>query len=296
MLRAQAAKFGDHRCSRVWSLLDLLTFLAHRFVSHTVHLALLSAYFDREVVGEFHRSTPGDIPSDAFYEEVTSKMKALRDDLMALELPVSHKAATRICESLEGGSRLPTLIQDFKDLQLRTNDELETIIFLRVPKSHSVLYSSPLVGWDPVIDRFGCSDDIEESGKCIALGRPTAAVFHLMKVVERGVLEMEVFLNRAPDPKAHFGSVVSKLEDLVQKGKFDQVPDHLRSYLSFMREVLPQLHAVKDAWRDKVSHVGNRIIPVEPFSEEKAMEVYNSTQSLMRKMASGLPPKAQKSS
>jgi hypothetical protein len=44
--------------------------------------------------------------------------------------------------------------------------------------------SEPLFG-DPVDKAFpDCADDIEEAGKCLALDRPTACVFHLMRAAE----------------------------------------------------------------------------------------------------------------
>jgi hypothetical protein len=96
-----------------------------------------------------------------------------------------------------------------------------------------------------------------------------------------------VFLPR-DDPKAHFGSVLSRVETLVQKSKFDDLPDEARAKKQFLIDILPQLHAVKDAWRDKVSHVGNNIIPSGSFTEEKATEIYNATVALMKNLAANL--------
>jgi hypothetical protein len=164
--------------------------------------------------------------------------------------------------------------------------ELNSMIFFGL--SDTGYYENPTQGWDEVIERFGCGDDIEEASKCLALQRYTASVFHTMKVVERGVLEMQLFLE-GPDPKASFGGVLSRLEDMVQKTKFEHIPADLKPFIPFMRNILPRLHAVKDAWRDKVAHVDNKIIPVEPFTPEKAVEVYIASLNLMKIMASGLP-------
>ena len=110
-----------------------------------------------------------------------------------------------------------------------------------------------------------------------------------MKVVERGVLEMQVFLKGNIDSKAHFGGVLSKLEDMVHKTRFEHIPADLQPFVPFLRDVLPQLHAIKDAWRDKVAHVDNKIIPIESFNEEKALEIYEASLALMKKLAVGLP-------
>jgi hypothetical protein len=65
---------------------------------------------------------------------------------------------------------------------------------------------------------------------------------------------------------------------------------HLKGHLQFLKDVLTQLHAVKDSWRDKVSHV-DVLIPTDTFTEEIALGVYEATLILMKKLADGLPPK-----
>jgi hypothetical protein len=56
-----------------------------------------------------------------------------------------------------------------------------------------------------------------------------------------------------------------------------------------MQALLPQLHAVKDSWRNKVSHVDGKIIPTDVFTEEMSAGVYEATLLLMKKLADGLP-------
>jgi hypothetical protein len=111
-----------------------------------------------------------------------------------------------------------------------------------------------------------------------------------MRVTEAAVLELQCFLDTAPDPKAHFGSVLQKLEHLQHKTAFKDLPDHLKPYAGFLRDSLPQLHAVKNSWRNKVSHVDDRIVIVDVFTEEMASGIYDATLLLMKKLANGLPP------
>lgn len=131
--------------------------------------------------------------------------------------------------------------------------------------------------------------DIEEARKCLALGRYTAAVFHLCRVTEAAVLELECFLDNAPDRKAHFGSVLRKIEQSSQKNKFDHVSEHLKPHIDFVRSILPQLHAVKDSWRDKVSHVDKLFVISDMFTPEIAFGIHDATLLLMKKMVDGLP-------
>lgn len=168
--------------------------------------------------------------------------------------------------------------------------EMKARQFFALSARMSSWYSNPTRGWEVVVDRFGCGDDVEEARRCIALDRPTAAVFHLMRVVEKGVLALQVFLKNPIDPKAHFGGVLCKLEAMVRKTDYEHVPDDLKPYLPFMKEVLPHLSGVKMSIRDKVTHADNRIIIRESFSSSKAKDVYHLSLGLMKVLARGLPP------
>ena len=223
----------------------MLTFYASRFVSSANLIALLATYFDKTL-----GISVGDIPSPTFYAEIISKLRTLRDQLQEINLLVSVKAIDRIIRRMEGGARLPDVAADIRELQSRMVDELELILLLRVGSESMTKYTNPLDGWETVIERFGCTFDIEEAGKCFATDRFTASVFHLMRVVESAVLKLQIFL-KEEDLKAHFGSVVSKLENLHTKTSFGNVPDHLKPYRQFLIDILPQLHAVKDSWRNR---------------------------------------------
>jgi len=52
-------------------------------------------------------------------------------------------------------------------------------------------YTNPLSGWDAVVERYpNAIYDIEEAESCLALDRPTAAVFHFMRIMERGIQQI----------------------------------------------------------------------------------------------------------
>jgi hypothetical protein len=178
------------------------------------------------------------------------------------------------------------------ELQDRLLDEMEGRQFFSLNLAEAEHYTWYWKGWEKVLSRFpNAMTDVEEARKCLALGRYTAAVFHLMRVTETSVLDLQCFLDTQPDVKAHFGSVLKKLEHLKQNTQLKDLPDHLKPYAGFLGDVLPQLHAVKDSWRNKVSHVDDRIIIADVFTEEMAIGIYDATLLLTKKLASGLPPK-----
>jgi len=172
----------------------------------------------------------------------------------------------------------------------RFRDELSERKIYSLRPSYNAFYEQPLDGWELIVERFGCSFEVEEARKCLALERYTAAVFHLTRITETAVLELQEFLKES-DIKAHFGSVIRKLEQFVQKDGYARTPVRLQPYFEFLEQVLTQLHAVKDSWRDRVAHVDTRIIPSDLFTEEMAMGVHDATLLLMKKLMAGLPTK-----
>jgi len=213
-------------------------------------------------------------------------LQNIRSDCADLELKSAVAQIDRINSNhSEGGVPYPML----EELVNRIDDELGASRFLKIDYADQEKYDNPTKAWIRVLYRFeGAAFDIEEAGKCMALNRYTASVFHLMRIVETAVLSLQCFLEKS-DQKAHFGSVLAKLEKLHTKTKFEDIPDRLKPHRQFLIDILPHLHAVKDSWRNKVSHVDEKIVPVDLFTGEMAGDVYRATLALMNKISDGLP-------
>ena len=233
----------------------------------------------------------GDPIPEAIRVSFGEMFATLHDDCIALGLTTSTMSIRRMMDEFAKDTCQYTAVRALAgELQGRLVDEMQSRLFLSLSMGEAEHYQGPLDGWIEVLCRFpNAMTDVEEARKCLALGRYTAAVFHIMRVTEAAVLELQCFLDTKPDAKAHFGSVLQKLEDLKQKTAFKNLPNHLKPYARFLGDVLPQLHAVKDSWRNKVSHVDGRIIIADVFTEEMALGIYGATLLLMKKLACGLP-------
>lgn len=175
------------------------------------------------------------------------------------------------------------------ELNSRIYDELESQTFLALDAKEREFFVEPLRDWKTVAMCFpGARDDIEEAGKCIALERYGGAVFHLMRITEAGALALGNLI--APgDYKPQFSSVLKKIDTLVQKTKWQDWPEAAKPYKPLLVEALPRLYAVKDSWRDKVSHVDTHLVPTSAtWNKEQALDIYNSTLSLMRRLSAQL--------
>jgi len=134
------------------------------------------------------------------------------------------------------------------------------------------------------------SDDIVEAARCFVADRWTASVFHLMRVVEYGLLEV-ARLADITDPKPSWGAILGQLEKLSNKTKYDDLPDAVKPHIALIRELLPRLHAIQHAWRNKMLHVENKLIPTGGVTEEIANDIMNSVEIFMKTLVEKLPPR-----
>jgi hypothetical protein len=145
--------------------------------------------------------------------------------------------------------------------------------------------------FDPsVAARFpACVDDIEQAARCFISNRYTACVFHLMRVVEVAVHKVAKLCG-STDPKASWGANLDRVEKIVLRTKFEDVDPLIKPHRPLLEKLLPEMQAIQRAWRNKVSHVEDKIIPIEArIDEEVANEIMVAVQSFMRDLSKQLP-------
>jgi HEPN domain-containing protein len=118
--------------------------------------------------------------------------------------------------------------------------------------------------------------DIEEAGKCRALGRHTACVYHVMRAAEAAVLRLAKKLRATVANKygqtLPWGVLTSNIKteiDALPTGK--KKDDWLKIHMF--------LHACNRAFRTKTAHPGAK------YSPDEAREAYEAARTFMRAMA-----------
>lgn len=163
--------------------------------------------------------------------------------------------------------------------------EEPTPMGILVPKAaHQLFHKS-------IVERMEeTSDDIVEACRCFVADRFTASVFHLMRVVEYGLLEV-ARLAEINDPKPSWGAILGRLETLSNKTRYEDLSVSIQPHISTIRELLPRLHAIQHAWRNKMLHVENRLIPVGSVTPEIASDIMTAVEMFMRTLVEKLPPR-----
>jgi len=140
-------------------------------------------------------------------------------------------------------------------------------------------FKDPLVGWEKASAQFPRAiPDIEEAGKCLALERGTACVFHLMRVMELGLQDFATVLGvpRGIMEKP-WGSILGNVDKAIA-GLPSTSPAE-KAYRNDCSEAAVHLRHVKDAWRNDVMH------PRESYTPEQAQEVFVSVRPFMNSLA-----------
>ncbi|HEY2849107.1 MAG TPA: hypothetical protein VGI97_04465 [Gemmatimonadaceae bacterium] len=125
-----------------------------------------------------------------------------------------------------------------------------------------------------VLDAFpDLATDIDEAGKCFGTGRFTACVFHLMRVMERGVGEFGKLLGLTITQESEWATILNTVD-----AKVDAMPksDKTRQQIA---ETSSLLHAVKLAWRNPAMH------PKATYTEEEANRIIEAVSTYMRDLA-----------
>jgi hypothetical protein len=250
---------------RLRSLYEMLQVYADRFVEAGTIAFDIRARFS----GPLH--PPQSLISDDSLDWLKDQLTTLQADCEAIEL---HTTARLIGGFwLEYQAKRPTCQQTEEGLIVIMNAfkaELGTHVFMHV-LPHRVRYwsteaevNSPTgrLGTDLVrllksLDSFpNARHDAMESGNCIAYGLNTAAVYHLMRCAEFGLVSVAKSVN-VPDDKLAQGwdkciqgihSEIKKIESTTPTADWKDQTKKLSDLCSWFT-------AIRTGWRNPVSHI-----------------------------------------
>jgi hypothetical protein len=127
--------------------------------------------------------------------------------------------------------------------------------------------------------------EIDEGAKCLALGRSTAAVFHLMRVMEIGIRAVARCL-QIPDPtqpaNRNWGNILREIKaDLdAHTGRSPTKTWTVPNDKEFFESAYVSLDAVRVAWRNTTMHVEKK------YTEDEAQHIFVAVRGFMMGVAS----------
>jgi hypothetical protein len=259
---------------RLVSLLEMLERYVLSFARLLQFLEAIRIRAEREPV-----SGP-DLDNAPLSEWLESALKQTAYEAEKLGLKESRNKIQRIFNSCEWEDKEDTeylktgLAHDLKDLQEIIYSELRGPKFLYVPTSKQEYYETkelcgPLV---PKLER--ARSDIEEAGKCIALGRSTASVFHFMRVMEIALHEVARTLGVTLDEQIEWQTILKRLNDAIAALPYNtrEAKEKREEYAG----MATHLWHVKLAWRNPTMH------PKVTYTDEEALDVLRQTTAFVK--------------
>jgi hypothetical protein len=235
------------------------------------------------LIAQFHEQLRnGDrMPQDSSMSIIAGELGSLQRHCQALGLNTTLAQIERVKEMLFGkrSFSIQMLATAIMEITSRITDELTARKLYMVSSERNAYLAgnqfAPSVG-----ERFpDAIEDMNEAGKCFAFERPTACIFHLMRVTEVGLNAFATLLE-IPDHNPTWEPIIRKIDFEL---KADYKARKYKGNQDFLANASTHLHAVKVAWRNPTMHVD------KVNTMEHAKEIYDATCGLMRYLAENFP-------
>jgi len=227
------------------------------------------------------------------YKERTEQIYTLKQyreqmqELLALcgeaKLPMTIKTIGRVLELVElqhGGARVdgPTLERASQQVALMLEDEMSVRLCFWLGASEAELWDAKRLSGEDVSDRFPSTDyELEEYAKCCAIGRHTAAVFHLMRVLEIGLSVLAVSIGADPANKS-WEQILIGIQTKIDENVKLKGPSW-KDTEQYYSEISAQFRNLKNAWRNYTMHVH------VTYDKERTEEVFVHIRAIMKVLA-----------
>jgi hypothetical protein len=190
----------------------------------------------------------------------------------------------RIREYLGPGANNAGLIPLLAELLVRIGEDLERELFLAVPNhlAQYYMYDLPIFGTEVANAFPSAYFDIAEAGKCHALHRSTACVFHLMRVLEIGLSSFGKVFNISAD-HTNWETIINQIEKAIATlDKAPNRPANWKDDREFYSQCASHFRVMKDAWRNYTAHARGK------YTEHEASDLIANVRGFMQRLATRL--------
>jgi hypothetical protein len=211
----------------------------------------------------------------------------LHKELLILGTPLAALSVRRL-DAKFYKEEAPTereFIDAIREISSRLKDELNLVYTLVISEDRAKYFEpkEPLFG-QAVNDALPLAiPDIEDAGKCIAVNQGTAAVFHLMRVMEAALKSTATMLGIPYAPS--WESYIKQINDKVG-AKHKTKGIKWKRDEAFYREILGDLQAIKIAWRNPTMHIVRR------YSTDEAEEIFRAVRGFLVRLAPKMPKRS----
>jgi hypothetical protein len=265
----------------LWEII-MKRFYAELFVSMATYSGRAAMYLLQMDGRELDETIDYNYPA---VKELAEKFKGYKQEFLDLDMPMTSHTASKFVDVLTNNkSTYSDYIELVEELENRLHDELKIRVFYSIERNKEPFLSDEALFGENVLKAFpSAAFDIQESAKCLAFERWTSAVFHLSRISEIALVsigERVGFQSHKPG----FGEVLKYMDNQLEKARkdYNNASPLFKGDVEFLSSVTAQMHAVNQAWRQRVAHLDKK------YTEEEAMRIWHSTKGLMEQVAEKL--------
>jgi hypothetical protein len=281
------------RPGKLWSLWDMLKFNATDFYNAvtSLHSAFAVVRSHTRYGSVSFRSD--ELMTDDANNETLKHVQTLQKSLVILGTRLTEKSAARLIKEVtERSLTYGGFSRGMEDIDQRLQDELsDTKAFvLEGKRSDYFEPKEPLFGSD-FEKKFLSAGvfELDEAAKCRAFGHDTAAVFHLMRLMEIGIRVTATCLG-IPDPTKpndrNWHEILKKIKGETD-ARFANKTWKPSGDKEFFDSAYVSLDAVRIAWRNPTMHIENKYTP------DEADDVFVAVRLFIKKLASRMDEQGQ---
>ncbi len=209
-------------------------------------------------------------------------MTAVRALCEKVGLRVSMKCVDYMLEiGVKKEPKVGVLVEAVSQIERTIRWEMEDKLFMYIPSARAERYNLTEPFGPEAAKNFPSSMfDAKEAGNCFASGRYTASVFHLMRVLEIGLVAFAGLFPGVPTNKENWQQIIEKIESEIREmpKAAVKVPDWKEKQEKYS-QIANNFMFFKDAWRNYTAHARGK------YTEDESDAIYRNVRSFMQGLA-----------
>jgi hypothetical protein len=248
---------------------DMEQFSAAGFYSIGCQLSVMIENSDRDRRGGIQFSiTPEQ------RETFRAALTRIETDCKDLGLKVSFRASQEAIRQLEQAKYFGNVGSAVEHFRNTIEWEMSEFLFFHMPPKQAEFYDQKELFGSLVNRKFPAIQfDMVEAGNCFAMGRGTACVFHLMRIMETGVQAFGTKLGVTFADQKNWQPILDEINKAIKA-----LPPKDPATVE-MSAAAANLYCVKLAWRNEVMH------PNDTYTLEEAENLIRLVQVFMKHLA-----------
>jgi len=277
--------FEGRETRRLWSPWDMLELNASAFYAATSTIVDIGAWLAAQRTMEDSLFREDALIDHKAREYLTDHFRKLPDHLRKLGANISQMAVQEAIDTINSTNATWRDVR-FLAEEVRNSIRRElTSVTMFIIEAEGKRYYSPkesLFGVEFEKNYPSASFDLDEAAKCLALKRPMATVFHLMRLMEIGLKAVAAWLSIPPPTSGgdrNWFNILKKIKDAAAARTVDKAWKSADDR-DLLDDIYASLDAVRIAWRNTTMHVEDKRTP------EEAEHIFLAIKGFMKKLAS----------